>query len=161
MKKFSGLVLSSQKGFTILETVFVVAIFGVLAAVVLITLTGPAKNVEAGQIPTGGIPEINGLQDAEETSTLDALDSDNATIDWQQVQSTANQAAAKMELKVVQTAVDTMMIKEGLAKVQKTSATDDMTDFPQGSPLYPLYLRDETTNNRYTCDETGQVKPAS
>ena len=45
--------------------------------------------------------------------------------------------AAKAELVTVQTAMDTMMAKEGLTTVTATTATSDMSAFPTGNALYP------------------------
>ncbi len=136
----------------------IIAIFVLLVAIILIKLIGPATSVQAGQVPIGSIPERGGLQDVNLETAFNDLQSTNPGIDWQQAKLAANQAAARMELKVLQTAVDTMMIKEGLSGVQATSGTNDMTAFPSGTPLYPRYLRDETSGNNYTCDKTGQVK---
>jgi hypothetical protein len=160
LKRIFNHLKSKSKGFKPIETVMVIAIFVLLAAIILIKLTGPAISVQAGQLPIGNIPERGGLQDVNLDSAFKDLQSTNPGIDWQQVQMAANQAACKMELKVLQTAVDTMMIKEGLSDVQATSGTNDMTAFPSGTPLYPRYLRDETTSNKYCCDKTGQVKLA-
>ena len=66
---------------------------------------------------------------------------------------------ALAELSIVQTAVDSMMAKEGISTVNVTAATDNMSDFPDNSstPLYPDYLRYETTKGTYSCDATGLV----
>jgi hypothetical protein len=150
----------AQKGFTIIETVAIIAIFGVLAAAVLLNLAGPPKNVEAGQLPSETNPQNSISRSTNLKVVLEDLPVEDPSVDWQQAQTEADQAARKMELRVVQTAVDTMMIKEGLPAVIATNSTHDMTAFPSGSPLYPQYLRDETTGYNYTCDKTGQVKIA-
>lgn len=72
--------------------------------------------------------------------------------------------AAKAEWVTVQTAMDTMMAKEGLTSVTVTTATDDMSAFPTGNPLYSLpagYLRMKTTTGTYSCDEYGNVTQAT
>jgi prepilin-type N-terminal cleavage/methylation domain-containing protein len=72
--------------------------------------------------------------------------------------------AAKAELVTVQTAMDTMMAKEGLTSVTATSATSDMSAFPTGNPLYSLpagYLRTATTKGTYSCDAYGNVAQAT
>jgi prepilin-type N-terminal cleavage/methylation domain-containing protein len=61
------------------------------------------------------------------------------------------------ELSVVQTAMDSLMAKENLDEVTGTDATDNMSAFPTGNPLYPNYLRVETTQGTYSCDTTGLV----
>jgi prepilin-type N-terminal cleavage/methylation domain-containing protein len=72
--------------------------------------------------------------------------------------------ASKAELVTVQTAMDTMMAKEGLTSVTATSATSDMSAFPTGNPLYSLpagYLRTATTKGTYSCDAYGNVAQAT
>ena len=68
---------------------------------------------------------------------------------------------ANAESSIVQTAMDTMMAKEGLASVTATVATDNMTAFPTGNALYPDYLRSVTTQGTYSCDTTGLVTQES
>jgi prepilin-type N-terminal cleavage/methylation domain-containing protein len=72
--------------------------------------------------------------------------------------------AAKAELVTVQTAMDTMMAKEGLTSVTATSATSDMSAFPTDNPLYSLptgYLRTAATKGTYSCDVYGNVAQAT
>jgi type IV pilus assembly protein PilA len=72
--------------------------------------------------------------------------------------------AAKAELVTVQTAMDTMMAKEGLTTVTATTATSDMSAFPAGNPLYSTptgYLRSATTTGTYSCDVYGNVAQAT
>jgi prepilin-type N-terminal cleavage/methylation domain-containing protein len=156
LKKYPGNLFNFQKGFTLIETVVYAAILGGLAAILLVSISGPTKNMAAGEIPAANIAEIDTWNDASPNEALDNL-SDDSEIDWEKVQSDAEQAAEKMESRVIQTAMDTMMIREGLSEVQATSATEDMTAFPEGSPLYPVYLRDRQTRYQYSCDTTGQV----
>jgi len=70
---------------------------------------------------------------------------------------TGQTEAGKAELVTIQTATDTMMAKESLKTVTATSATNDMSAFPTGKPLYPNYLRTRTTKGTYSCDTTGLV----
>ena len=65
------------------------------------------------------------------------------------------------EFSVVQTAVDSMMAKENLTAVTLTAATANMSEFPDGNPLYPDYLRTGTTYGTYSCDITGLVAQAT
>jgi hypothetical protein len=57
--------------------------------------------------------------------------------------------------------MDTMMAKEALTSVTATGATNSMAAFPSGHPLYPNYLRTQTSKGTYSCDGTGLVAQAS
>jgi prepilin-type N-terminal cleavage/methylation domain-containing protein len=74
---------------------------------------------------------------------------------------TGKTEGAKAELVTIQTAMDTMMAKLGLTSVAATSATSNMASFPTGNPLYPNYLRTQTSKGTYSCDSSGLVTQAS
>ncbi len=113
MKGFLSRIHRESRAFTLVELLIVIAILGVLAAVIL--------------------PNVVGLVGEGETE------------------------GAKAELVTVQTAMDTMMAKLGLSSVNATAATNDMSAFPTGSPLYPNYLRMQTTKGTYSCTSSGLV----
>lgn len=115
MPKLFKRINRDSKGFTLVELLIVIAILGVLTAVVL--------------------PNVTGLVGEGETE------------------------AAKAELVTIQTAVDTMMAKEGISSgLTCSTPTATMSAFPTaGHPLYPNYLRMATTSENYTCGDTGLV----
>ena len=117
MKLFLKRIHRESKAFTLIELLIVIAILGVLAAVVL--------------------PNVTGLVGEGQTE------------------------GAKAEMVTIQTAMDTMMAKEGLSSVTTTSATSDMSAFPTGNVLYPNYLRTKTTKGTYSCTTTGNVTQAT
>jgi hypothetical protein len=136
------------------------------AAAVLIIMTVLILNNPADQKSKIEASEANSVELSEYTTNQTSLGTntlltDESDVDWNQVQLDADKAADQMELKVLQTAMDTMMIGKGLKEVRATRATDDMSSFPTGTPLYPEYLRDQTSHKRYTCDITGQIYPAN
>ena len=67
--------------------------------------------------------------------------------------------AAVAEVGMVQTAMDTMMAKEGLTSVTAvTTGNNAMGSFPNATyPLYPNYFRTATTTGNYTCTTTGLI----
>jgi prepilin-type N-terminal cleavage/methylation domain-containing protein len=69
--------------------------------------------------------------------------------------------AAATELAEVQNAMDTMMVRSGLATVTATDAANDMSVFPSGNPLYPTYLRLASTRGYYSCTSSGLVQASS
>ena len=119
MRRFLKRIHQGNKGFTLVEKLIVVAIIGILAAVIMPRFVGVVGHAET-------------------------------------------QAAAAEEA-MVQTAMDTMMAKEGLSSLTAvTTATSAMGSFPDAThPLYSNYFRTATTTGTYTCDDTGLVTQAS
>ncbi len=69
--------------------------------------------------------------------------------------------APATEKSILQTAMDSMMAKNRISSVNATGATNDMSVFPTGFPLYPNYLRVGTTKGTYSCDATGLISQNS
>ena len=118
---------NNQKGFTLIEMLVVISILGILAAVVTMSMIG--------------------------------------------VTNLAQSRADSAELKTVQVALDTMANEQQVpaSSVCPNPAlqTSDMSSFPvtlaaspppnSSMPLYPRYLRNQTTHKQYSCDATGVV----
>ena len=69
--------------------------------------------------------------------------------------------AAAAELTMVQTAMDVLMAKQSVSTVNVTTATNDMSDFPDDNGLYPTYMRTATTKGTYACGASGNVSQAT
>jgi hypothetical protein len=76
------------------------------------------------------------------------------------IQAELEAEAAAAELATVQTAMDVMMVDQGIYEVTavlEANATNDMSTYPTDYPLYPDYLWTSTTTGTYYWDETGLV----
>jgi len=146
-------------GYTLVETIVSVAVIGIVTACVVSALLGKSQSVEASRAGQDEVVSLN--QPTSEMPVLSAIENinqyDNSTLEGSQIQARATCASRHMELRIIQTAVDIMMIREGINQVNPTGASSDMTDFPAGSPLYPRYVRESNTQYRYCCDRYGEV----
>lgn len=118
---------NNQKGFTLIEMLVVISILGILAAVVTMSMIG--------------------------------------------VTNLAQTRADSAELKTVQVALDTMANEQQVPAssvcANPSLQTNDMSQFPvptasppaanSPAPLFPRYLRNQTTHRQYSCDATGVV----
>lgn len=143
-------------GFTVIEIIFSVAISGILAASVVTTVFGHTQAVEAENANTSseGNQKVN-LLESSLTSSLNAVSLDYT--DSSDLKTQAEFASAQTELKIVQTAMDMMMINSGLKTVAPTLATSDMSSFPMYNPLYPQFLREQHSQWSYQCNSKGEV----
>ncbi len=160
MKILCKLMKGRKSGFVLVELLVAVAILGTIASASIIVMYGPNSAVQADQsesqqvvAPPVSTPSVQ--PDPSSTTTL--LTDIEETADTQTIQDEANETGAEMELQIIQTAMDTMMIQKEIQSVNETAATDDMANFPADGPLYPRYLRGQHSAFKYSCDSTGQV----
>jgi prepilin-type N-terminal cleavage/methylation domain-containing protein len=138
------MIRSSEKGYTIIELLIVIAVLGCISSAVILNAGGIVGQAEAAPENTP-------------TAQLISEGNNNSQSDWTKLTASTDAAASQMELRIVQTAMDIMMIHENLHQVRPTAATNDMLAFPGENALYPQYLRDSQTRFRYSCDATGQI----
>jgi prepilin-type N-terminal cleavage/methylation domain-containing protein len=151
MKALFTALVCGNKGNTLVEIVVVLAIIGVMTSAVLYKVVGPTNQIEASQ---SSVP----VEDSTNTSAEDASEDPAPEITVPEgLLPQVEDMADRMEFQIIQTALDTMMIRLKLAGVKETQSTTDMTSFPRENPLYPRYLRNQATKCRYSCDSTGQI----
>jgi hypothetical protein len=150
----------SEKGITVISLIVGVAIIGTLSATVVTSIYGPSRTVEANpsesELIKSTTTNLEGSQ-SDLNMILQPMDLIEDQPDLSTTQTAAIEAANQTELKIVQTAIDTMMIERGLTLIKATDYTNDMAVFPRGNPLYPRYLRNQIAQNWYCCDNTGIV----
>ena len=143
-------------GFTVIETIFSVAISGILVASVVTTVFGHAQAIQAEDSANVNSPVHLAKSASSIASTsLNALDLN--ILDSEVWQKQIDITSAQTELKIVQTAIDIMMINANIKTVSPTSATNDMSSFPIGNPLYPTLLRERHSKYTYKCNSKGEV----
>lgn len=150
----------NEGGFTLVELVIAIAIIGILSSTIVLKTSGLVSSVEASPEESKTVQPA-GHTAAGQTALTDEISIPNDTeapVDLENAQIDADTAAGQMELKIVQTAMDVMMIRGELTSVKATGSTNDMANFPAGNPLYPKYLRNQIGKGSYSCDSTGQVR---
>jgi general secretion pathway protein G len=65
--------------------------------------------------------------------------------------------AAKAELSIIQTAMDSMMAKENITSITAAGGIRDWSTKPTEHALYPDYLRFSSSNSTYDYNGTGLV----
>jgi|WetSurMetagenome_2_1015567.scaffolds.fasta_scaffold361490_1 prepilin-type N-terminal cleavage/methylation domain-containing protein len=138
---------SQNKGNTLVELIVVIAIIGLMTSAIVIKVVGQDSKIEASQ------PTLATENSAAIASDVNDLAQDVPEELLPQVEAMAD----KLEFQIVQTALDTMMLRQQMTSVNETGETSDMSVFPRENPLYPRYFRNQTTRRRYSCDSTGQI----
>jgi prepilin-type N-terminal cleavage/methylation domain-containing protein len=150
---------NNARGYTLVETLVSLAIIGILAAGIVTTFLGKTE-AQAAYPPMEPV-QIVGLNSSTNLTpnSPNSPITDNITSlsDNPDIIVDSDQASRRMELRIVQTAMDIMIVTQQLQNVKTSTGTSDMTTFPEGHPLYPKYLRDANTQFRYTCDSEGNV----
>jgi hypothetical protein len=147
-------ILQSEKGLSTVGLIVTVCIIGVLSAGITTVAYGSTKTASSQ-------PETTSFEAPAGNAALDTAVPDFENIespaDLTALQAETDIFARQMELNIIQTAVDIMMIQQHNHTVNPTAKTNDMTIFPYLQPLYPRYLRSQYSQFYYSCDASGQV----
>ncbi len=159
MKRLFKILHRSNSGFTVVELIVAMAIIGTTMSTVAVNTSGLVNNVEASPAEMNQLQlntnQVTGQDDVANAMPVEETTKNQADLGMKQRE--ADAAANQMELKIMQTAMDTMMIRQGISQVKPTTSTNNMADFPQGNPLYPNYLRSQTSKSLYSCDSSGLI----
>lgn len=131
----------ANKGFSIVEILISVAI--ICAAITTIAV----KSIDFPERSENGSITLESNSDLTEIYESDMI----------QIQEESELIARQTELRIIQTAMDTMMIRKQLDTVSKSFYSSDMSNFPKDNGLYPEYLRINETKYEYSCNENGQI----
>jgi prepilin-type N-terminal cleavage/methylation domain-containing protein len=145
-----------HKGFTIIETIFSVAISGILTASIVTTVAGHAQAIQAENVTIGDRASLH-VDLSTDSELTDLTTQDLSISDSSEFQKQMEITTAQTELKIVQTAMDIMMINSETRTIVSTPKTNDMSNFPAGSSLYPEYLRERYSKYTYKCNSRGEV----
>jgi prepilin-type N-terminal cleavage/methylation domain-containing protein len=151
MKKLYTALTLGNRGYTLIELLVVLIIIGIVTSAVVVKVVGPANQIEASQSTSSAEISAEASDDASSEDTAQEQTIPEGLLP--QVEDMAD----RMEFQIIQTALDTMMIRLKLTSIKETQSTTDMSSFPGENPLYPRYLRNQTTKCRYSCDSTGQI----
>jgi hypothetical protein len=147
-------ILCHENGLSTVGLIVTMGIIGVLSAGVVTVVCGSTKTASDQ-------PETISIEaPAENSSLLTSLpgyDPIESQADLTLLQAETDISARQMELNIIQTAVDIMMIQQHLHTLNSTAKTNDMTVFPAQQPLYPRYLRSPHAQYYYSCDSSGEV----
>jgi prepilin-type N-terminal cleavage/methylation domain-containing protein len=145
-------------GFSIVETIVSLAIIALLAAGIITTVLGKTQAIAANQSTissqNAAHNEDSGLTPISEAPSMEHT---NTLADNENIKTDAEAVSRRMEHRIIQTAMDLMMVDHELQSVNRTSSTSDMSDFPSGCHLYPEYVREATSQYQYQCDSSGEV----
>ncbi len=159
---------SESNGFTVVEVIISIAIIGILVALLLpevqtasvsTVVVGRGNNIETKdtEIRNSDLSPTSANNQGLTTLTNHTIKDGFYSEQAEGLVSEAKTVAARMELRVIQSAMDLMMIDKCIQVIKATAATSDMSAFPTGHPLFPEYLRDSNSQYKYRCNSDGKV----